>query len=235
MVGQFADRRDAGRVLASQLHAYHSRANCLVLGLPRGGVPVAYEVALSLALPLDVFLVRKLGVPGHEELAMGAIAEGGIRFLNRSLIAELHIPEVAVEEVTRREFLELERRAREYRDGRPSPRVLGHTVILVDDGLATGATTLAAVAALRQMTPEKIVVAVPVGSSEACAEVERQVDQIVCAIMPPTFHAVGMWFADFEPTTDAEVRNLLGLAAQRTLRRDHGHTERTASDEAGMP
>ena len=233
MVDQFTDRLDAGRALAARLQAYHRRADCLVLGLPRGGVPVAFEVALSLGLPLDVFLVRKLGVPHHEELALGAIAEGGVRFLNEPLIAELHISEDAIEEVTRRELQELDRRAWEYRDGRAPPRVRGHTVILVDDGLATGATMLAAVAALRRMTPEKVVVAVPVGSPEACAEVGRQVDQIVCAIVPSRFHAVGMWFADFEPTSDIQVRDLLALAAERSLRLDHGLPDRSAGGQTG--
>ncbi|HUZ01260.1 MAG TPA: phosphoribosyltransferase family protein [Thermomicrobiaceae bacterium] len=217
MVDQFADRRDAGRVLATLLRAYRGRSNGIVLGLPRGGVPVAYEVALELEFPLDVVLVRKLGVPGHEELAMGAISSGGVRFLNRVLIEELRISEAAVEEATTREAREMERRAREYRDGRPPLDVRGLTAILVDDGLATGATMLAAVAALAQLAPARIVVAVPVGSPEACLELGQQVDEIVCAIIPERFHAVGTWFSDFEPTTDGEVRELLRRAAQRRL------------------
>ena len=233
MLGQFADRRDAGRILAMRLRTYHRRNDGTVLGLPRGGVPVAFEVALALELPLDVLLARKLGVPGHEELAMGAVSSGGVRFLNRALIDELHIPDATIEEVTRRELREMERRAREYRDGRPQPSIRGRVVILVDDGLATGATMLAAVGALRRLEPSRIVVAVPVGSPEACLQVGRRVDEIVCEITPESFHAVGMWFADFEPTTDEEVRELLRSAARRELPYDDAADRRTTVDNAG--
>lgn len=217
MVDRFADRRDAGQVLATMLDHYAGRADTIVLGLPRGGVPVAYEVALALRLPLDIVLVRKLGVPGHEELAMGAVASGGARFLNSALIRELRIPDSTIDDATRRELREIDRRSRDYRDGRPEPDLAGRVVILVDDGLATGATMLAAVEALHRVGPRRMVVAVPVGSPEACADVAAHVDEAVCAVTPPTFHAVGMWFGDFEPTTDDEVRDLLHRASLRQL------------------
>src|SRR3954463_14802975 len=209
----FSDRNDAGRQLAEQLAAYADRPDVLVLALPRGGVPVAYEVARALHAPLDIFLVRKLGVPGHEELAMGAIATGGVRVLNEDVVENLRLTDEEIESVAVEESRELERRERAYRDDRPAPDVNGKTVILVDDGLATGSTMRAAAAALRQQKPARIVVAVPVSATETCNEYRMGVDQIVCAITPEPFHAVGQWYEDFSQTTDEEVRDLLARAA----------------------
>jgi predicted phosphoribosyltransferase len=186
----------------------------LVLALPRGGVPVAYEVARALDAPLDVFLVRKLGVPGHEELAMGAIASGGVRVLNEDVVHHLRIPDEAIEKVARREQQELERREREYRGDRPPPEVSGRTVILIDDGLATGSTMRAAVMALRQQRPARIIVAVPAAAESTCDEFRAEVDEVFCAITPEPFYAVGLWYEDFSQTTDEEVRDLLERAAQ---------------------
>jgi predicted phosphoribosyltransferase len=205
----FADRHHAGQVLAARLDRYAGRAGLLVLALPRGGVPVAYEVAQALQAPLDVFLARKLGVPGHEELAMGAIATGNVRWINPEVVDALQIPASVIEEVTVVEARELARREREYRDDRPVPDVAGQTVILVDDGLATGSTMRAAVVALRQQGPARIVVAVPVAAPQTCDEFRSEVDEIVCAVTPDPFRAVGAWYADFSPTSDAEVRDLL--------------------------
>jgi predicted phosphoribosyltransferase len=209
----FDNRTHAGRVLAERLGAYAGRAGLLVLALPRGGVPVAYEVARALNAPLDVFLVRKLGLPGQEELAMGAIASGGIRVLNEEVVSSLGVPDYVLDDVAERERGELERRQRAYRDDRPLPDVRGRTVILVDDGLATGSTMRAAVAALRQLGPDRIVVAVPVASAGTCAELQGKVDDVVCVHTPEPFYAVGFWYADFRETTDEEVRNLLAQAA----------------------
>jgi len=211
-VAAFRDRRDAGRRLAEQLSAYGNRSDVTVLALPRGGVPVGYEVARALSAPLDVFVVRKLGVPGYEEVAMGAIATGGVRVLNDDLIAQLAIPAVVIDAVAERERAELMRRERLYRGGRPSPDVRGRSVILVDDGLATGATMMAAVEALRKLEPGRIVVAVPIASREAGEEMRRQADEVVCARTPEPFRAVGSWYEDFSQTSDAEVRELLGRA-----------------------
>jgi predicted phosphoribosyltransferase len=208
----FLDRHDAGRYLAGKLLHYRNRPDVIVLGLPRGGVPVAYEVARALDAPLDVFLVRKLGVPGHQELAMGAIASGGVKVLNHALIRELRIPQAAIDAAVAREMRELERREREYRDNRPPPDVEGRTVILVDDGLATGSTMLAAVSALKRAGAARIVVAVPVASRRACAEFEDHVDAVICAETPDDFEAVGQWYYDFSQTTDDEVRDLLARA-----------------------
>jgi len=208
----FRDRRDAGRRLAEQLSAYRNRSDVTVLALPRGGVPVGYEVARALDAPLDVFVVRKLGVPGYDEVAMGAIATGGVRVLNDDLIAQVAIPADVVDAVAERERAELMRRERLYRGGRPSPDVRGRTVILVDDGLATGATMMAAIEALRKLEPGRIVVAVPIASRDACEEMRRQADEVVCARTPEPFHAVGRWYEDFSQTSDAEVRELLGRA-----------------------
>ena len=208
----FRDRRDAGRRLAEQLAAYGNRSDVTVLALPRGGVPVGYEVARALDAPLDVFVVRKLGVPGYDEVAMGAIATGGVRVLNDDLIAQVAIPADVVDAVAERERAELMRRERLYRGGRPSPDVRGRTVILVDDGLATGATMMAAIEALRKLEPGRIVVAVPIASRDACEEMRRQADEVVCARTPEPFHAVGRWYEDFSQTSDAEVRELLGRA-----------------------
>ena len=207
--GLFRDRREAGRVLAEKLVAYANRPDVLVLALPRGGVPVAYEVAQALSAPFDVFVVRKLGVPGYEELAMGAVATGGVRVLNDQLVESLGIPEQMIDAAALREQQELARRERLYRGGRPPPDVRGRTVILVDDGLATGATMRAAIEALRRQNPARIVVAVPTASPETCEEMKSKADEVICAITPEPFHAVGRWYQDFSQTTDEEVRVLL--------------------------
>ena len=205
----FADRRDAGRVLASSLRKYAGRNDVIVLALPRGGVPVAYEVATSLGAPLDVFLVRKLGTPGHRELAMGAIASGGVRVLNDEVVHWYGISDAAIESVAREEAEELARREREYRDERPAPVLTNRIVILVDDGLATGSTMRAAAQAVRVQSPAAVVVAVPVGSRQTCMELSPLVDEVICARMPEPFAAVGQWYLDFHQTEDSEVRELL--------------------------
>jgi putative phosphoribosyl transferase len=210
MLGRrFRDRREAGRLLAAQLSAYASRPDVLVLALPRGGVPVAAEVARALGAPLDVFVVRKLGVPGHEEFALGAIATGGVRVLNDDVVRALRIPDRVIDAVAAKEQEELARRERLYRGDRPPLDVRGRTVILVDDGLATGATMHAAIKALRQQQPARIVVAVPTASPETCDELKREVDEVICATTPDPFYAVGLWYEDFSQTTDEEVRELL--------------------------
>ncbi len=211
----FSNRADAGRQLAAKLAEYAHLPNVLVLALPRGGVPVAFEVAEALDAPLDLFLVRKLGVPGHEELAMGAIATGGVRVLNEEVVRGLDIPEEVIATIAAKEQEELQRRERLYRGDRPAPEVTGCIVILVDDGLATGSTMRAAVAALRRQHPARIIVAVPVGAPETCAELGAEADEVVCAQTPEPFYAVGLWYADFSQTTDAEVRDLLKRAAER--------------------
>jgi putative phosphoribosyl transferase len=213
METRFHDRADAGRALARMLSTYANRPDVIVLALPRGGVPVGYEVARVLHAPLDAYLVRKLGVPGHEELAMGAIASGGVRVLNHDVIDHLRLPANVVDAATERERLELDRRERAYRDDRPPPDVRGKTAILVDDGLATGSTMRAAVEALRQQQPARIVVAVPVAAPQTCDALRPTVDQVVCAMVPESFVAVGLWYEDFSPTTDAEVRDLLARPA----------------------
>jgi len=210
---RFHDRAEAGKELSARLAAYAGRTDLLVLALPRGGVPVAFEVARALRAPLDVYLVRKLGVPGHPELAMGAIASGGVRVLNRETVQALGIPRRIIDVVAAREQAELKRRERAYRDDLPPPDARGRTVILVDDGLATGATMRAAVTALRQQEPARIVVAVPIAASSVCAELGAEVDEIVCAVTPDPFYAVGLWYEDFSPITDDEVRELLRRAA----------------------
>jgi predicted phosphoribosyltransferase len=210
----FRDRREAGRVLAGLLEKYRGRDDVLVLGLPRGGVPVAYEVAAALGAPLDVFLVRKLGVPGHEELAMGAIASGGAVVINDDVIRGLDIGPEVVEQVANREGLELLRREAAYREGRPPPDLIGKVVILVDDGLATGSSMLAAVHALRQHGPAKIVVAVPAAPESTCRQLSSVVDDLVCATTPSPFIAVGQSYWDFTQTNDDEVRRLLREAAK---------------------
>ena len=209
----FRDRADAGRTLATGLAEYGGRPDLVVLALPRGGVPVGYEVARSLGAPLDIFLVRKLGVPGHEELAMGAIASGGVRVLNPGVVQALEIPEQVIEDVAAAELRELERRERAYRADRPPPDVRGKTVILVDDGLATGSTMRAAATALRQQRPARIVIGVPVSTPETCDQFREEVDDIVCAITPEVLFGVGAWYQDFSQTTDDEVRELLARAA----------------------
>ena len=209
---RFYDRTHAGRRLAAELAPYANRPNLLVLALPRGGVPVAFMVAEALGAPLDVFLVRKLGVPGHEELAMGAIASGGIRVVNREVVDMLRVPQSAIDAVAEKEQREMERRERAYRGDRPEPVIRGRTVILVDDGLATGSTMRAAVAALHAEHPERLVVAVPVAAQETCDLLADEVDDIVCAITPEPFYAVGLWYQDFSQTTDEEVHELLERA-----------------------
>jgi predicted phosphoribosyltransferase len=213
---QFHDRLDAGRLLADRLaSALEGRRDLLVLALPRGGVPVAAVLAQRLGAPLDVFMVRKLGVPGHAELAMGAIAEGGVTVLNESLVHDLGIPAHAIHDVAIRERLELDRRLQRYRDDRPAPDVAGRTVILVDDGLATGSTMEAAIAAVRARGPARVLVAVPVGAAETCDRLKQLADEVVCLATPTPFDAVGLWYVDFSETTDAEVRALLQAADQR--------------------
>ncbi len=215
---RFHDRRHAGQVLGDALRAYAGRDDVLVLGLPRGGVPVACEVAQALGAPLDVFVVRKLGVPGHAELAMGAIASGGVRVLNEQLVRQLGIEPRVIDAVAEEEQRELERRERLFRAERPAPSVKGRTVILVDDGLATGATMRAAIAALRKLDPARIVVAVPVGARETCEELEHHVDEVVCAHSPVLFEAVGLWYENFDQTSDAQVRETLEGCAAPVIR-----------------
>jgi predicted phosphoribosyltransferase len=216
MITRFRDRVDAGRVLARELEAYKGRPDMLVLALPRGGVPVAFEVARELGAPLDVFVVRKLGMPGHEEYAIGAIATGGVRIINEEAIRTFGVTNAEIEAVTAEERLELERREHRYRDGRSAPDIDGKTVILVDDGLATGSTMRAAVEALRQEGPARLVVAVPTAAPETCQEIAALVDDMVCAITPEPFYAVGLWYDDFGQTTDEEVHDLLAVAAGAT-------------------
>ena len=211
---RFRNRRDAGTYLAKSLLRFAGRPDVRVLALPRGGVPVGYEVALALDAPFDVFVVRKLGVPGHEEFAMGAIATGGVTVLDEETISTLGIPPDAVAAIASREQAELSRRERRYRHGQPPMQVEGLTVILVDDGLATGASMRAAVRALKALTPSEIVVAVPVGSAEGCAAVELEGASCVCALLPEPLFGVGAWYADFSQTEDEEVEAL--LAAART-------------------
>ena len=205
----FRNRSEAGRILAERLKHYADRPDLLVLALPRGGVPVAYEVAKVLHAPLDVFVVRKLGIPGQEELAMGAVATGGVRVVNDQVVRGLGIPEYVIEAVATWELLELERRQRVYRGDRPLPDLRGKSVILVDDGLATGSTMLAAVQAIRKLGPARIVVAVPVASPDTCTLLTEYVDEMVCAATPDPFYAVGLWYRDFSQTSDEEVRELL--------------------------
>jgi putative phosphoribosyl transferase len=209
----FRDRTEAGRILAETLREYANLDEVVVLALPRGGVPVGFEVAKALKAPLDVFVVRKLGLPGQQELAMGAIASGEARVLNRELIRAVGIPAEVVEQVTQEEQRELERREREYRDGRPPVDVRGRTIILVDDGLATGSSMRVAVVALKQKEPAQVIVAVPVAPRESCAELEAVADRVVCAVTPDPFGGVGQWYADFSQTSDEEVRGLLKRAA----------------------
>ena len=213
----FRDRREAGRVLAGKLMSYAGRSDVLVLALPRGGVPVAFEVARALHAPLDLFLVRKLGLPGHEELAIGAIASGGVRVLNQDVVQPMHISDDVIDSVTALEQQELERRERIYRGNRPMPDVSGRTIILIDDGLATGSTMRAAIEALRQKGPARIVAAVPVGATETCAEFKDEADEAICAQTPEPFYAVGLWYRDFSQTTDEEVRDLLQQSAAESV------------------
>lgn len=217
----FANRTEAGRLLAEKLGQYSGRHDVIVLGLPRGGVPVAYEVAERLRAPLDVFIVRKLGVPGFEELAAGAIASGGVRVLNQDVMRAIPHADEVIEAVSARETAELERREQLYREGRSAPQVRDRTVILVDDGLATGATMRAAVKALRHSGAAKIVVAVPVGPADTCREIQEVADETICLSTPEFFQAVGQYYEDFSQTSDDDVRELISQAAQERGRTDY--------------
>jgi predicted phosphoribosyltransferase len=206
---RFRDRADAGRQLGERLSAYAGRTDVVVLALPRGGVPVGQEVARALGVPLDVLIVRKLGLPGQEELAIGALASGGTRVLNEELVAQLGLPVELVDRVAAREAIELERRERLYRGDKPAPDIASRVVIVVDDGLATGSTMRAAVLALRAQVPERIVVAVPTAPPQACADLDGVADEVVCLMQPQPFYAVGMSYEDFAEVGDEEVRKLL--------------------------
>ena len=210
----FRDRTDGGQLLALQLTKYKNNPDLLVLALPRGGVPVGYEIAKALNATLDVFVVRKLGVPGHEEFGMGAIASGGARILNDQIIRHLHISPETIDAVTSREEMELQRRERLYRGDRGPLNIHGKTVILVDDGLATGSSMKAAIAAVRQQNPARIVVAVPTAPPATCAELKTVADEVICAMTPQYFRAVGEWYESFAQTTDAEVQDLMKKGAQ---------------------
>lgn len=206
---RFRDRTEAGQMLAVQLREYAHRPDVIVLALPRGGVPVGYEIAKALNVPLDVFIVRKLGVPGCEELAMGAIATGGVRVLNEDVVTTLRVRDEVIDMVAAAEQRELERRERLYRGDRPPPPVRGRTVILVDDGIATGATIRAAAAALYQQLPARLIVAAPVAAPATCAELSAEVDELTCVMTPEPFYAISLWYEDFSPMTDEEVRECL--------------------------
>jgi putative phosphoribosyl transferase len=219
----FRDRTEAGQILAQKLRKYSGRRDVVVLALPRGGVPVGFEIAKILDLPLDIFVVRKLGVPGQEELAMGAIASGGVRVLNDDIIRMLKIPKEAINAVAAKEQRELERREKLYRQGHPPIDVRGKLVILVDDGLATGATMRVAAMALQQEQVKGVIVAVPVSASSTCEEFRSVVDEIICAFTPEPFYGVGSWYRDFSPTSDAEVIHLLEKARKRKFERDQSH------------
>ncbi|MCI0332906.1 MAG: phosphoribosyltransferase [Planctomycetes bacterium] len=212
----FRDRFEAGQFLAEKLHHFAGRPDVLVLALPRGGVPVAFEVAKALHAPMDVFLVRKLGVPGHEELAMGAVANGNIVILNDEVTKSLRIPDDVIETVARQERETLTRQRQMYRDDKPASAVRDCVVILIDDGLATGSTMRAAVAALRKQRPKRVIVAVPVGAPDTCAAISGIADEVLCAIRPEHFMAVGAWYDDFSPTSDQTVRALLDEASHWT-------------------
>ena len=212
MTARFRDRSEAGRYLADALAAYRGRPDVIVLGLPRGGVPVAFEVAQRLDAPMDVFLVRKLGMPGHEEFAIGAIASGGVRVIDWDVVRDHGVSHGQLQAVITAEEQELARREQRYRGTRPFPALAGKTVIVVDDGLATGASMRAAVAALRAEVPARIIVAVPVAPKETCRALRREADDVVCALTPEPFYAVGLWYEDFAQTTDEEVHDLLERA-----------------------
>lgn len=220
MATLYKDRKDAGRQLAARLMPYADRPDLLVLALPRGGVPVAEQVAVTLGAPLGLFIVRKLGVPGQPELAMGAIARGGVRVLNDQVVKMLGISEEEIEGVAEVEAREIARREKEYGENRRFPDIAGRTVILVDDGLATGATMLAAVRALRGMNPAAIIIAVPVAAAETCEQFREEVDEVICLRTPTPFFGVGMWYEDFSQTSDREVRQTIERAARRTLKED---------------
>jgi putative phosphoribosyl transferase len=205
----FRDRREAGRSLAHDLQGYAGRTDVIILALPRGGVPVAYEIARALKAPLDVMIVRKLGVPGQEELALGAIASGGIRVLHDPVIRLIGLPDTVIDRVTRDEEQELLRREQTYRGHRPPLSIENRIVVLVDDGLATGSTMRAAIAAVRQRQPARVIVAVPVASPDTCDALRAEADEVHCTITPSVFFGVGQWYEDFAQTTDEEVRELL--------------------------
>lgn len=230
----FQDRAEAGRQLAQKLIDYQGRSDMVVLGLPRGGVPVAFAVAQALHAPLDIFLVRKLGLPGHEELAMGAIASGGVRILNKEVIDALRIPGEIIDAVSAREQQELARREQEYRDDQPWPALRQQIVILVDDGLATGASMAAAVAALRAHAPAHIVVAVPVAAAESCELFAHRVDRVVCLETPDPFFGVGLWYGDFAQVRDEEVRELLARATDRFPNQGMGNGEKENPTTVGI-
>ena len=215
MRGRFIDRKQGGRALAQRLKSYATQKDLLVLGLPRGGVPVAYEIAEALNAPLDVFVVRKLGLPGQPELAMGAIASGGVRVLNRDVIAASSVSSELIDLVTQQELAELKRRELLYRGDRTPYSPTDRCVILVDDGLATGATMRAAIAAVRKYRPSKIIVAVPVAAPQTCKAIEESVDELLCIKRPDQFHAVGLWYENFEPTPDGEIQELLRRSRSR--------------------
>jgi len=215
----FIDRREAGKELARELSKFAGDPNVVVLGLPRGGIPVAFEVAIALGAPLDVFVVRKLGVPGHSELAMGAIASGGVRVINTEVVQAMGIAPMVIDAVASQESREIERQEREYRGSTESREFAGKTVIVIDDGLATGSTMRAAIQALRRLGPASIVAAVPVGAAVTCRELERVADEVVCLETPDPFRAVSLWYEEFGQTTDHEVRHLLETAAMALARR----------------
>jgi predicted phosphoribosyltransferase len=231
MTPRFRDRRDAGRRLARKLSGLAGAPGLLVLALPRGGLPVGLEVARALQAPLDVYVVRKLGLPGQEELAMGAVASGGVSVLNEDVVSALRIRPQVIESVLAEETAEVDRREREYRGGRPPPSIEGRTIVLVDDGLATGSTMRAAISALRRQRPARIVVAVPVGAPEVCAELRDDADEVVCVATPEPFDAIGLFYADFSQTTHDEVREILASAAADAPER--GGDEQPASSPAG--
>lgn len=211
----FRDRVEAGRILAQELSDLAGRGDVIVLALPRGGVPVGSEIADALEAPLDVFVVRKLGVPGHEELAFGAIATGGVRVLNDEVVQTLRLSDEVIETVAAREEAELDRRLRRYRGDRPSPEVEDRSVVLVDDGLATGSTMRAAITAIKKFEPRRLVVAVPVGAASTCGELRQMADRVVCVLTPEPMTAISMWYEDFAQTSDEEVRELLDRARSR--------------------
>lgn len=215
-VRKLRDRREAGRLLAAELMAYAERPDVVVLGLPRGGVVVAYEVAKALQAPLDIFMVRKLGVPGHEELAMGGIASGGVRTINHDVVSMMGISPAQIEAAAQRQHVVLEQREATYRGAAPPLRLEGRTVIVVDDGLATGASMRTAVRALRQHNPKQLVVAVPVAPESTCRELAADADEVVCVFMPEPFYAIGAWYQDFTQTADGEVVDLLREASEPT-------------------
>jgi predicted phosphoribosyltransferase len=225
------DRREGGRVLARKLKAFAGRTDVVVLGLPRGGVPVAYEVASALRAPLDVFLVRKLGMPGAEELAFGALASGGLRLVDESLLRRYGVSAEEVERIAERERRELDRRERAYRGGRPPLPLRGRVVLLVDDGLATGSSMTAAILALRGVAPARIVAAAPVAPPDTCERLREIADTVVCVLTPDPFEAVGRWYRDFDQTTDEEVRELLARA--RAERPEESESRSAPAVEAG--